>query len=147
MPCGDAHARRTQGRLLNLAVVGGTCGEHFVQVPEGSRRSDAIRKIAWQEAYTTICTIRREKVLARPMSSEPLNRMNPRYKFGVWLGVKINSAECFVEKAEGVCRARVKRIEQQDRWDKETINNVVGVHGRLVDGKWTLERPTIQSLH
>ena len=26
-----------------------------------------------------------EKVLARPISSEPLNRMNPRYKFGVWL--------------------------------------------------------------
>ena len=28
-----------------------------------------------------------EKVLARPISSEPLNRMYPRYKFGVWLGV------------------------------------------------------------
>ena len=37
-----------------------------------------------------------EKVLARPISSEPLKRMNPRYKFGVWLGVRNNSAECFV---------------------------------------------------
>ena len=34
-----------------------------------------------------------EKVLARPISSEPLNRMDPRYKFGVWLGVRNNSAE------------------------------------------------------
>ena len=73
----------TPRRLSNLAVVGGTCGEHLVQVPEGSR---------------------------------PLNRMNRRYNFGVWLGVKSNSAECFVGTAEGVCRAReVRRIEQQDR--------------------------------
>ena len=39
---------------------GGTCGDYLVQVPEGSRRSDAVRKIAWQEAYTRICTILRE---------------------------------------------------------------------------------------
>ena len=47
-----------------------------------------------------------EKVLARPISSEPLNRINPRYKFGVWLGVRNNSAECFVATGEGVFRAR-----------------------------------------
>ena len=60
VPCGELQARRTPRRLPNLAVVGGTCGEHFVQVPEGSRPSDAIRKIAWQEASSIICTIRRE---------------------------------------------------------------------------------------
>ena len=43
-----------------------------------------------------------ENVLARPISSEPLNRMNPRYEFGVLLGVRNNSAECFVGTAEGV---------------------------------------------
>ena len=35
----------TQGtprRIPDFAVVGGTCGERFVQVPEGSRWSDAI---------------------------------------------------------------------------------------------------------
>ena len=38
--------------------------------------------------------------------------MNPRYKFGVWLGVRDSSAECFVETAEGVSRARdARRIE------------------------------------
>ena len=50
----------TPRRLPSLAVVGGKCGEHVVQVPEGSRRPDAIRKIAWKEAYTGICAIRRE---------------------------------------------------------------------------------------
>ena len=41
-------------------------------------------------------------------------------------------------------RARSGRLEQQDRWNKEAINNVNGVPWRIVDGKWTVERPTIQ---
>ena len=87
-----------------------------------------------------------EKVLARPISSEPLNRMNPRYKFGVWLGVRSNSAECFVGTADGVLRAReVRRIEQQDRWDNEAINNVIGVSGRTTVGKWTVDRPVTRT--
>ena len=50
-----------------------------------------------------------------------------------------NSAECFVETAEGAFRAReVRRMEQQDRWDKEAINNVI------VDGKWTVDRRATQ---
>ena len=78
-----------------------------------------------------------EKVLARPISSEPLNRINPRYKFGVWLGVRNNGAERFVETAGGVFRSReVRRIEHQNRWDKEAINNVIGVSWRIADGKW-----------
>ena len=86
-----------------------------------------------------------EKVLARPITSEPLNRTNPRYKFGVWLGVRNNSAECFAATAEGVFRAReVSRIEHQDRWDKEAINNVIGVPWRIADGKWIVDRPATQ---
>ena len=83
-----------------------------------------------------------EKVLARPTPSEPLIRLNPRYNFGVWLGVRNNSAECFVGTAEGTFRAReVRRREQQDWWDKEPMNNVIGVPYRVVDGKWTVDRP------
>ena len=53
-----------------------------------------------------------------------------------------NSAECFVGRAEGVFRAReVRRIEQQDRWDKGAINNVIKVSRRMVDGKSTVDRP------
>ena len=55
-----------------------------------------------------------EKVLVRLISSEPLNRMNARYKFGVWLRVRNNSAERFVETAEGVFRAlEVRRTSRQ----------------------------------
>ena len=86
-----------------------------------------------------------EKVLARPISSEPLNRMNPRYKFGVWLGVRDNGAECFVATAEGVFRAReVRRADHQDWWEKEAINNVIGVPWRIADGKRTVDSPATQ---
>ena len=82
---------------------------------------------------------------ARPISKDPLNKMNPRYNIGVWLGVRHNSAECFVETAEGVFRAReVRRIEHQDTWDKEAINNVIGVPWRIADGNWTVDRLATQ---
>ena len=56
-----------------------------------------------------------------------------------------NGAECFVETAEDCFRAReVRRIEQQDRWDREAVNYVIGVPWRIVGGKWTVDRPTIQ---
>ena len=38
----------------------------------------------------------------------------------------------------------VRRVEQQDRWDKEAINKVIGVPWRNVDGKWTVDRPVAQ---
>ena len=60
VPCGELHARRTPRRLPNLAVVGETCGGHFVQVPEGSRQSKVIRKVAWQGACKRVCAIRRK---------------------------------------------------------------------------------------
>ena len=33
-----------------------------------------------------------EKVLARRVTTEPRNRMNPRYQYGMWLGMRNNSA-------------------------------------------------------
>ena len=71
--------------------------------------------------------------------------MNPRYKLGVWLGVRNNCSECFVETTEGLFRVReVRRTEFQDRWGKEAISNVIGVPWRLADGKWTVDRPVTQ---
>ena len=48
------------------------------------------------------------------------------------MGVRINSAGCFVETAEGVFSAsEVRRTEHQNRWDKEAINNVRGVFAQM----------------
>ena len=135
MSCGELHARRTSRRLHHLA--GAFC-------PEGSRRSDAFERLHGKKSTQKIVPFGK-KVLARTISSESLNRMNPRYKFGVWPGVRSNSAECFAGSAEGVLRAReVRTLEQQDSWDKEAIYNVIGVPWRIVDGKWNVDRPTIQ---
>ena len=77
-----------------------------------------------------------EEVLARRVTTEPRNRLNPRYQYGVWLGMRNNSAECFIGNADGVFRAReIRRLEPQDRWDKEAINNVIGVPWRMTDGR------------
>ena len=57
-----------------------------------------------------------EKVLAKHVSTDPMNRMSPRYTFGIWLRMRSNSAECFIGNADGVFRARdIKRLEHQSR--------------------------------
>ena len=49
-----------------------------------------------------------------------------------------------VVTAEGVLRAReVRRMEQEHRCDEESINNVIGVPSRNVDGRWTVQRERI----
>ena len=61
-----------------------------------------------------------EKVLARKITTDPMNRMNTRYQYGVWLGLRNNSAECFIGNADGVFRAHeIWRLEPQDRCDTE----------------------------
>ena len=71
-----------------------------------------------------------------------MNRMNPRYQYGVCLGMRNNCAECFIGNADGVFRAReIRRLEPQDRWDTDAINNVIEVPWRMTDGRWTVDRP------
>ena len=91
-------------------MVGGTRRKHCVQVPEGRTPFERLHGKKPNQQFVPFG----EKVLARPISSEPLNRMNPRYKFRVWLGVRNNSAECFVVTAEVVFRAREERSGGQN---------------------------------
>ena len=62
--------------------------------------------------------------VTRPKSFEPLNRMNPRCKFGVWLGVRNNSAECRVETAEGVFSEREGTARQVRQRSRQQLNGV-----------------------
>ena len=65
-----------------------------------------------------------EKVLAKHITTDPMNRMNPRYQYGIWLGMRNNIA---VGSADGVFRAReIRRLEPQSRWDTEAVNSVIG---------------------
>ena len=84
-------------------------------------------------------------MLARKITTDPTNRMNPRYQYGFWLEMRNKSAECFIGNADGVFRAReIGRLEPQDRWDAEAINNVIGAPWRMTDGRWTVDRPEAQ---
>ena len=86
-----------------------------------------------------------EKVLAGTITTDPMNRMNPRYKYGIWLVMRNNSAECFIGTAHGVFRAgEIRRLEPRTRWDTEAINSVIGVPWRMTDGKWTVDRPEVR---
>ena len=38
----------------------------------------------------------------------------------------------------------IRRLELQSRWDKEAINNVIGVLWRMTDGRWTANRQEIR---
>ena len=83
-----------------------------------------------------------EEVLARQVTTEPRNRMNPRYQYGAWLGVRNNSTECFIGNANGVFRAlEIRRLEPRDT---EAINSVIGVPWKMTDGKWTVDRPEVR---
>ena len=52
----------------------------------------------------------------RQSSAHPMNRMHPRYTFGIWSGTRNNSLECVVGIAERVLRARkIRRLEPQQK--------------------------------
>ena len=81
----------------------------------------------------------RVKVLARKITTDPMDRMNPR----VWLGMRNNSAECFIGNADGVLLAK------SGGWNPRTdgthaIYDVIGVPWRMTDGRWTVDRPEAQ---
>ena len=63
--------------------------------------------------------------------------MNPRYKYGIWPGMRSSSV--------GVFRAReIRRLEPRRRWDTEAVNSVIGVPRSTTDGKWTVDRPEVR---
>ena len=43
-----------------------------------------------------------EKVLAKLISTDPVNRMNPRYNFGIWFAIRNSSAECYEQADNNV---------------------------------------------
>ena len=92
------------------------------------------------------CTARSwHKSLSRLEKECWQDRMTPRYQYGVWLGMRNNSAECFVGNASGVFRAReIRRLEPQDRWDTEAMNRVIEVPWKMTDGRCAVDRPEVR---
>ena len=56
-----------------------------------------------------------EKVLAKQITTDPMNRMNPRYQCGIWLGMRNNSAKCFSLGMPMVC----SELAKSEDWKKD----------------------------
>ena len=79
------------------------------------------------------------KFLAMPISFDIRHKRTPKYIFGMWRGVRNNSAERLIGTLEGAFRAReIQRLEPKYKWNKELIDKFVGVTWRLGGGRWTL---------
>ena len=68
-----------------------------------------------------------EKALAKQISTATMNIRSPRYKSN-------NRAECFIGDAR-----EIRRFEAQS-----IVNCVIGVHWRLTDGRWTVDKPEVR---
>ena len=96
-----------------------------------------VEKVVTGKRHSKDCMVRKghknlshlvRKVLGRQIATDPMNRMNTRYQYGMWLGMRNNSAECFID---GVVRKarEITRLESQNRWDTEAVDSVIGELG------------------
>ena len=92
-------------------------GSVFVQVSEGSRWSDAIRKIAWQEAYTRVCATRRERA-GETNILRTVEQNESQIQVGVWLGVR--NKKCRLLRGDG------RRCIQSARGEEDRAARQVG---------------------
>ena len=67
-------------------------------------------------------------------STDPMNRTNPMYKFGIMLFVSLGM--------QMACSELVKSEDWNSRADgaKKPSKNVIGVPWRMTDGRWTVDR-------
>ena len=65
-----------------------------------------------------------EKVLAKQNTTDPTNRMIPRCKYGIWLGMRSNGADCCIGNADAVFRTHeIRRLEPRSWWDWSCLEN------------------------
>ena len=130
------HLTKRTRIFSNVVVVDGARWQHSLKLSKGGVKKPTQEFVPCEG-----------KVLARPRSTEPLNRMNPRYKYGIWLRVRNNGAECCIRTTEGAFMPReIRGLERHHRGDKETINSIICVLSRFFDGRWSVvtdQRPEL----
>ena len=72
-------------------------------------------------------------------NSEAVGKLDPRWRDGVWLGVRRDSGEVYVGTGSGVVLTRsVRRREPSQRWNRQALG---GVRGAPVDKSSLAYRP------
>ena len=111
-----------------LAWIIDYAGILITRMKVGTDGKTAYQRLKWKKAtnqVTAIC----EKVLYMPnkKSGSRLNKLEPKFKYGILLGVSPATSESLVGTADGVYRARVvRRLEEAARWDVEFMQKIRG---------------------
>ena len=138
--CGRKGDKQTYGLMENAVMqlhgIIGTIKCHIERTTQHAvsdnsqvlRLTDTMRAIAWHAATSRIRCVWREGAGKTTFnSSTELNEHQVQIWHLAW--------------TEGVFRAcEVGRLEQKDRWDREMINDAIGMPRRLADdGQWTVD--------
>ena len=93
MPHRGRLGRQHLGRLTSIALSRGTHKKHFISMPKESRDGRALHeRLHGLEPHPEFVPLG-DKGSGEADSTDPMNRMNQRYSFGEWLGVRKHSAE------------------------------------------------------
>ena len=69
-----------------------------------------------------------EKILFKVKLGAKMEKINPRWDFGIFVGIKRRSNELMVARPDGIMFARsVRRIPVEKRWGEDCVNWVVYV--------------------
>jgi len=63
------------------------------------------------------------------------NKLEPKFEYGIWVGLRSGSPEVYVATESGVSRSRsIRRLPKEDCWDAELIKNITGTPWDLKSG-------------
>jgi len=103
----------------------------------------------WQRAYGKAASLPLvpfgEKVLYKMLKAtgDKKNSLEPRFKYGVYLGSRPKSGEHYVGTEEGVVRCRdLRRLAEDKRYDVEMLMKIKGTPWAPLGGETLLEVPT-----
>ena len=73
-----------------------------------------------------------EKVVFKVANGAKMEKLNPRWDFGIFVGVKRSSGELMIARPEGVFTVRsARRLPTEMRWGEDCVNWVCWAPWRL----------------
>eukprot|EP00973_Karenia_brevis_P095124 12425779-Karenia_brevis.AAC.1 len=84
-----------------------------------------------------------EQVLYKPAKTVKVHKDDPRWEYGTWLGVSMETREHIVGTSKGVIRCRaITALEEEKKFQADKINEMQGTPWQPVPGRKTNRIPT-----
>ena len=112
-----------------LAWIIDYAGTAITRCKVGSDGKTAYQRLKGKSPTNQVTAIG-EKVLYMPVkkNNARLNKMEAKFKYGIWLGVSHGSFESLIGTPDGVFRSRVvRRLAPDGRWDADLIMKIKGM--------------------